>query len=140
MVMQHGPAALALWTAHFTDRLVLHQGHGPFASEPWWEYVPSVLGQALPWSPLALIGAWRSLGRAVRGSGRPGCNSPRATPATGAGDRLLWAWSAGPLILLSLAAVKNAHYAVCAQVPWSIWAALELAHLGDYVCQRGGTA
>jgi hypothetical protein len=55
----------------------------------------------------------------------------------GAGDRLLWAWSAGPLILLSLAPVKNAHYAVCAQVPWSIWAALELAHLGNTLRQRG---
>jgi len=137
MVMRHGPEAIALWTAHFADRLVLHQGPGAFASEPWWEYVPSVLAQALPWSPLALVGAWRSLGRAVRGNSRAGPVHDPTAVAAGAGDRLLWAWSAGPLILLSLAAVKNAHYAVCTQVPWSIWAALELAHLGNTLHRRG---
>jgi 4-amino-4-deoxy-L-arabinose transferase-like glycosyltransferase len=135
MVAQHGPEVIGLWTAHFTDRLVQHQGRGLFASEPWWEYVPSVLGQALPWSPLAVLGACRSLRRAVR---RIGCSHSRAdmNPA-GAGDRLLWAWSAGPLLLVSLTAVKNAHYAVCAQVPWSIWAALELVHLGNALQMHG---
>ena len=43
------------------------------------------------------------------------------------GDRLLWVWTAVPLALLALATVKNAHYAIAAQVPWSIWAALALA-------------
>ncbi len=137
MVVRHGPEAITLWTTHFADRLVLHQGPGPFASEPWWEYLPSVLGQALPWSPLALVGAWRSLGRAVQGGSRTGpVRDPTPVPA-GAVDRLLWVWAASPLILLSLAAVKNAHYAVCAQVPWSIWAALELAHLGEMFHRRG---
>ncbi len=137
MVVQHGPEAITLWTTHFADRLVLHQGPGPFASEPWWEYVPSVLAQALPWSPLALVGAGRSLGRAVRGSRRTGPLRDATPVASEVGDRVLWAWAAGPLILLSLAAVKNAHYAVCTQVPWSIWAALELAHLGDSFHRRG---
>ena len=36
-----------------------------------------------------------------------------------------------PLGLLALATVKNAHYAISAQVPWSIWAALALARLGE---------
>ncbi len=137
MIWQHGPEAVMLWMTHFTDRLVLHQGPGPFASEPWWEYVPSVVGQALPWSPLALVGACRSLGRMMRSSGGAGSVHRPVSAAAGAGDRLLWAWSAGPLVLLSLAAVKNAHYAVCAQVPWSIWAALELAHLGNTLRRRG---
>jgi 4-amino-4-deoxy-L-arabinose transferase-like glycosyltransferase len=137
MVVRHGAAAVALWTTHFADRLVLHQGPGPFASEPWWEYLPSILGQALPWSPVALVGAWRSLGRAVQRDGCVGSVYNLAPAAARAGDRLLWAWSAGPLILLSLAAVKNAHYAVCTQVPWSIWAALELAHLGSRLRRRG---
>ncbi len=135
MVLRHGPEAIALWTTHFADRLLQHSGRGPFASEPWWEYVPSILAQALPWSPLALLGAYRSLGRAAGRCSR--FSSVHDLTAAAAGDRLLWAWSAGPLILLSLAAVKNAHYAVCAQVPWSIWAALELAHLGNRLCQRG---
>jgi hypothetical protein len=46
------------------------------------------------------------------------------------GDRLLWVWAAAPLSLLALATVKNAHYAISAQVPWSIWAALAMARLG----------
>src|SRR6516225_11588392 len=51
MVVQHGGEAIALWTTHLADRLVLHQGRGVFASEPWWEYVFSILGQGMPWSP-----------------------------------------------------------------------------------------
>ena len=45
------------------------------------------------------------------------------------GDRLLWVWAVIPLGLLALAPVKNAHYAISTQVPWSIWAALALASL-----------
>jgi hypothetical protein len=33
--------------------------------------------------------------------------------------------------------VKNAHYAISAQVPWSIWAALALASLGTWLRIRG---
>ena len=52
-------------------------------------------------------------------------------------DRLLWSWAIIPLGLLSLASVKNAHYALAAQVPWSIWAALALAKLGKALHRRG---
>ena len=47
------------------------------------------------------------------------------------GDRLLWIWALVPLAMLTLVPVKNAHYAISAQVPWSIWAALALARLGE---------
>ena len=62
MVARHG-GALALWTMHVTDRLAAHPGE--FAGEPWWEYAPGLLFQAMPWTPLALIGAWHSLRRAI---------------------------------------------------------------------------
>src|SRR5262249_51305047 len=52
---------------------------------------------------------------------------------------LLWAWSAAPLALLALATVKNAHYAIAAQVPWSIWAALGLSRLASRLVRRGRT-
>jgi hypothetical protein len=52
---------------------------------------------------------------------------------------LLWAWSAAPLALLSLATVKNAHYAIAAQMPWSIWAALGLSRLSGRLVRRGWT-
>ena len=84
-----------------------------------------------------LVGAWRSLRRAV-GAGAATCadNIPAAVVA---GDRLLWAWSAAPLALLSMATVKNAHYAIAAQVPWSIWAALGLSRLAGRLVRRGWT-
>jgi hypothetical protein len=54
-----------------------------------------------------------------------------------AGDRLLWTWALIPLVLLALATVRNAHYAISAQVPWSIWAALGLGRLGERLRLRG---
>ena len=65
MIARHGGGALALWAMHVTDRLSGPKGHGPFASEPWWEYVPTLLAQALPWTPLAIAGSYRSLRRAL---------------------------------------------------------------------------
>ena len=57
IVVLHGYGALCLWTMHVSDRLIRQQGPGPFAGEPWWEYITGLFGQALPWTPLALIGA-----------------------------------------------------------------------------------
>ena len=139
MVARHGYGALSLWTMHVSDRLIRQQGPGPFAGEPWWEYVPALLAQALPWTPLALAGAWRSLmsGRAAQAK-IPVAGSVSEIPAVVvAGDRLLWVWAVVPLGLLALAPVKNAHYAISAQVPWSIWAALALARLGERLRLRG---
>ncbi len=46
-------------------------------------------------------------------------------------------WTAAPLALLALPSVKNAHYAIAAQVPWSIWAGLALARIGEHLRRRG---
>jgi 4-amino-4-deoxy-L-arabinose transferase-like glycosyltransferase len=141
MIVLHGSGAIALWLMHVTDRLSGPTGPGPFASEPWWEYVPTLLAQALPWAPFALAGSYRSLCRALSlASGvRPGIRpGPIPLPTVVvAGDRLLWIWAAVPLAMLSMATVKNAHYAIAAQVPWSIWAALALARLGGWLRFRG---
>jgi hypothetical protein len=132
MVARHGYGALSLWTMHVSDRLIRHQGPGPFAGEPWWEYVPGLLGQALPWTPLALAGAWWSLGRAVKRGNANKCSISGQIPAVVvAGDRLLWVWAVVPLALLALAPVKNAHYVISTQIPWSIWAALALSRFGE---------
>lgn len=116
LVMVRHPEVLTLWTLHITDRLAAEPEHFAGGS-PWWAYGPALLGQALPWTPLALAGAWRSLRRAV--------DPPGGT------DRLLWAWAVAPVALLSLATVKNGHYVIYALPPWSIWAALSLARLGS---------
>ncbi len=139
MVVRHGTGALALWTMHVADRLAAHPA--AFAGEPWWEYAPGLLIQAMPWTPLAVVGAWYSLRRAVVGAGpgRGGDSRDLPPAVVVAGDRLLWAWSAAPLVLLSFATVKNAHYAIAAQVPWSIWAALGLSRLAGQLARRGWT-
>jgi 4-amino-4-deoxy-L-arabinose transferase-like glycosyltransferase len=139
IVVQYGSGALRLWTMHVADRMAAQTGPGPFAGESWWEYTSGLLGQALPWTPFACIGAWSSLSRAVRGQGcAERCRPAVSIPATVlAGDRLLWIWAVIPLGLLAMASVKNAHYAISAQVPWSIWAALGLVQLEKRLRLRG---
>ncbi len=92
MVAWHGHGVLSLWTTHVSDRLVRQNGPGPFAGETWWEYGTTIFAQALPWAPLALPGAWRSLVRAIAGSrlARNGSSRNPVVPAEViAGDRLL---------------------------------------------------
>ena len=140
MVVQHGYGALSLWTMHVSDRLIPQHGPGPFAGEPCWEYVVGLLGQALPWTPLAFIGARYSLARALIGRRRGDCRVGRdATMIVVMGDRVLWAWAIIPLAMLALAPVKNAHYAISAQVPWSVWAALALGKFGARLQHYGVT-
>jgi 4-amino-4-deoxy-L-arabinose transferase-like glycosyltransferase len=138
MVMRHGYGALSLWAVHVSDRLIPQQGPGLFASELWWEYILGLMGQALPWTPLALVGAWHSLNRAFQGakSAQQGV-SAQIPEVVIAGDRLLWVWGMIPVSLLALAPIRNAHYAISAQVPWSIWAALALVGLGEQLWLRG---
>ena len=115
------PAAVSLWTLHITDRMAAHPEH--FIGSPGWQFGPAVLGQAMPWTPLALVGAWPSLLRAIKGRG--------------GGDRLLWAWAVVPVLVLSTATVKNAHYAIHALPPLSAWAALGLGRVGLRLRRRG---
>ena len=115
------PAAVSLWTLHVTDRLASRPEH--FIGGPWWQYGPAVLLQALPWTPLALIGAWPSLLRAIA--------------RRGGGDRLLWAWAVVPVLVLSTATVKNAHYAIHALPPLSVWAAMGLIRVGSRLRSPG---
>jgi 4-amino-4-deoxy-L-arabinose transferase-like glycosyltransferase len=118
------PEALGLWARHVTDRLAERPEH--FIGESSLAYSGELAVQLLPWLPLAVWGAWESLARALRVSGR------------GGGDRLLWAWMLGPMVLLSLATVRNAHYAIHAMPPCSIWAAMGLTRLGERLQGRRG--
>ena len=75
------PSALGLWALHVTDRLAARPEH--FAGEPWWQYVPALLGRSCPGPPWPWSGPGRSLPRAVRPRGRGG----RRPPALGLGGR-----------------------------------------------------
>jgi 4-amino-4-deoxy-L-arabinose transferase-like glycosyltransferase len=122
-----GMPVLGLWLTHVTDRFASQPEQ--FIGEPWWQYVPAVLAQGMPWTPLAFWGAWISLRRAIsrKGTQRSDDNTL---------DRLLWAWAVVPLLLVSAASARNAHYAIHAQIPWSIWAVFGLARLGDRLAVR----
>jgi 4-amino-4-deoxy-L-arabinose transferase-like glycosyltransferase len=122
LILAQYPEVLGQWTSHFSDRLA--DRPEVFAGRAaWWAYGPAVLGLTLPWTPFALVGAWSSFGRARR--------------ERGGADRLLWAWAVGPLILLSMATVKSDHYAIHALPPWSIWAAMGVARVGERLEARG---
>ena len=118
------PSALGLWTLHVTDRFSAKPRH--FIGQSTWWYAGTILAMLLPWTPLAIAGAFKSLPGAFRrdGSGRFG------------GERLFLAWLIGPILLLSLATVKNSHYAIHALPPCSVWAAQGLLRLGARI-QRG---
>ena len=134
IVAWHGYGALSLWITHVSARLLPQQVPGQFASEPLGEYFLGLVGQALPWTPLALAGAWRSLRRAVTRIMSVKWHAPPEMSAViTTHEHLLWVWAVVPVGLLVLAPVKNAHYVISAQVPWSIWAALALAELGEYL-------
>lgn len=112
------PAVWELWTLHVTDRLAARPTH--FAGEPWWEYLLAPLWQTLPWTPLALVGAFRCTRVS---SGKP--------------DHLLWTWAIVPAVLVSAASVRNAHYLIYALPPWSVAVALSLARLSERLQRRG---
>jgi hypothetical protein len=138
MMAQHGQMALSLWTLHVWARLIHTGSGGLFAGESWGEYIGALLAQALPWTPFTLAGAWQSFSRALRGSHTPGwCGGSVIAPGVIAGDRLLVVWAGLPLILLASVPVRNAHYAISAQAPWSIWAALALVRLGTRLQMKG---
>lgn len=111
------PSAIGLWVLHVSDRLSAEPKQ--FIGQSSREFSLALLSALLPWAPLAFAGACRSLPGTFKRSGR------------GGGDRLLWAWTLAPLALLSLATVKNAHYAIHALPPCSIWAARGLLRLGE---------
>ncbi|QDV38929.1 glycosyltransferase family 39 protein [Tautonia plasticadhaerens] len=122
VIASRHPEAVGLWLGHVTDRISTDPRQ--FAGEPLPSFLLSPSVQMLPWTPIALVGARNSFGRA---------RADRAGP-----DRLLWAWAVVPTALLACASVRNDHYLIHALPPWSIWGALGLARLGDRLRGRRG--
>ena len=67
MIAEHGCKVISLWVMHMSQRMGSRSGHGIFAGETWCQYALHIAGEALPWAPWAVIGAWRSFGRGLRG-------------------------------------------------------------------------
>src|SRR5262249_23178671 len=116
LVLWRYPQAWEIWTVHITDRLTARSTY--FAGESWSEYLLSPLVQMLPWTPLAILGAWGALHRSL---------SQQVARA----DAVFCSWVAVPAILVSLGSIRNGHYLIYALPPWSIAAALGLKHIAD---------
>jgi 4-amino-4-deoxy-L-arabinose transferase-like glycosyltransferase len=116
------PEAVGLWLGHVTDRISTEPRQ--FAGEPLPTFLLSPFVQMLPWSPIAVVGAWHSFKKA-----RVEPNGP---------DRSLWAWAVVPTAMLACASVRNDHYLIHALPPWSIWGALGLLRLGARLRERRG--
>ena len=124
MIAKYGPKVISLWAMHVTERISSRTGHGAFAGQEWHAYCLDIIGEALPWAPLAVIGGWQSLTRALRGYcrwyGKDGLQDPGLHQV--AGDRLLWSWALVPLLLVSLASPERSLRDLCANT---------LVHLGS---------
>jgi 4-amino-4-deoxy-L-arabinose transferase-like glycosyltransferase len=134
MIAQHGFRITDLWVLHIAERLYPSQGHGPFAGESWGWYILNVLGQGLPWTPLAVIGAWYSR-RGILQRWKPKHNwvMVNGLGLLSSKTRLFGCWVIVPLILVSVTRARNAHYAIHSMIPWSIYAALGLTALGRHM-------
>jgi 4-amino-4-deoxy-L-arabinose transferase-like glycosyltransferase len=83
--------------------------------EPWWYYLPQLLGVTMPWSPAALLGLGITTGSAFR--------------RRNAVHRFLWCWAIVPIIVLSIPHRKHHHYLVPSLMPWAILAAIALPRI-----------
>ena len=141
MIARYGWPVAGLWMLHVSERIGPRVGHGVFAGESWATYGLNIVGQALPWAPLIIIGASNSLIRGLSRYRQGGSTITAERFLTMiAGDRLLWVWAVAPLLLVSLASARSAHYTIYALIPWSIWSALGLLSLSKWWINRGWSA
>lgn len=103
-----GYARYYFWERHVEGFLTSSQRHG---DEPWWYYLPIMLGGALPWIAYAPL-AWRQWR----------LDAQHEEPAHDA-NLLLWAWLGSGLLFLSLAQSKMATYALPLFPPLALIAA-----------------
>ncbi len=139
MISRHGTKVIGLWVLHISDRVLPPTSHGQFAGETWTCYLVNVVGQGLPWTPLAIAGAALAAYRHHIGIHQGVLRFDRNYPSISAGHRLLWSWTIVPLLLVSVTRARNAHYAIHAMVPWSFWASIALTDMSTILCRRGWT-
>jgi len=111
-VLQRVPDAWEVWQTH-----ILGRAAGQLGTQPFWYYVPAVLAQLLPWTPLllgAIPGSWR---RAWRDK------DPR--------EQFLWIWFLVPLAIINLSAFKHFHYAIVSLPAASLLVGRHVVYLLD---------
>lgn len=79
------------------------------AGDPVWYYLPCLLWNMLPWTPLVLVGLYATAGAAWK-------NRESA-------ERFVWCWAWLPVLVLSIPAWKHHHYLVPILPAWALLAA-----------------
>jgi 4-amino-4-deoxy-L-arabinose transferase-like glycosyltransferase len=98
------PEMIDFWKENYLGRL-----NGGMIGEPFWYYAIALPGNLLPWTPLALLGLWRTWRPALL---------QRYSP-----ERLLWSWALFTPIFFSIPDGKHHHYLLHCLAPWAILAA-----------------
>jgi 4-amino-4-deoxy-L-arabinose transferase-like glycosyltransferase len=91
LVLRQLPQAWDVWQAETIGRAV-----GQLGSQPVWYYVPQVVLQTLPWSPLLFTAMRESFRKAAKTGDRR--------------ERFLWLWFCTQFALLTASAFKHHHY------------------------------
>jgi 4-amino-4-deoxy-L-arabinose transferase-like glycosyltransferase len=108
LAMSRHPEIIELWRLHNLGRFRGDMGF----PQPWWFYLPTVLGLWLPWTPLIALGAtlwWREADQRDR---------PRIL--------LLLSWTLFGSLFLSLAVWKYKHYVMPMLPPGAVFGAIGL--------------
>lgn len=108
------PDVVALWESDYMGRI-----SGGYMREPWWYYLPHLLLNLAPWTPLAFVGLWLTHEKAWKQGRSP--------------ERFLWLWAIVPLIVLSIPKGKHHHYLLSICAPWAILASVGLLRAREWL-------
>lgn len=117
------PDVVDLWWFDLVGRL---NGDYKDINQPAWYYLTTLPWIVAPWTPLALVGLWRtrSLAFGQRFSF----------------ERFLWCWSVLPPLVFSFASGKHHHYLLQCIAPWAILSAIGFAWVQDQFVALGQSA
>jgi 4-amino-4-deoxy-L-arabinose transferase-like glycosyltransferase len=88
---------------------------GPFGNKPIWYYATALLWAEVPWTPMALLGLWKTREQAWRKRSRE--------------YRFLWCWTLMPVVAMSMLSRKHHHYLVPVLAGWGVLAGFGILEL-----------
>ncbi len=103
LVWRQLPEALSIWKLEIIGRAV-----GELGRDPWWFYLPSLVGMTLPWTGNVLLAAPISWLRAWRGGDVREC--------------FVWTWLLIDLAIVWLSSDKHENYLLAAMPPCTLLA------------------
>lgn len=111
------PDIVDLWGSDYLGRI--NRG---YMREPAWYYLPHLLLNLAPWTPVALLGLWLTRGKAWSEARSP--------------ERFLWFWAVAPVLVLSIPQGKHHHYLLSITAPWAVLAAVGILRLRQHLTDQ----